>query len=119
MLASASVSLAGPLFSLVLALAASLPLPCLVYFVARRLGWKRGLRALALVLAALASCLLLSLGFLALQEPGPPTQHSQFAGLDVVLTWSIFGLTHALVLVTLLVLDRRSPRATGARRRDF
>jgi hypothetical protein len=112
------VSLAGPLFGITLALAASLPLPCLVFFASRRARWGRGLRSLALVISALASCLILSLGYLALQEPGPPTQHSQFRGVDVVLSWSIFGLTHGLVLTALLVLDRRAPTSTGARRRD-
>ncbi|MBM3990807.1 MAG: hypothetical protein FJ298_07340 [Planctomycetes bacterium] len=103
------MSLAGPLLGLVLALIASLPVPALVFFVARRRSWRRGWRALAGVLGAVVSCSLLSVGVLAQGDASPPTQHSQFDGLDEVVTWSLFGLTHALVLAALLVLDRRAP----------
>lgn len=102
------MSLFGPLLSLALALVASVIVPGVAFLAARRAGWTRRSRTLALALAAVLGCALWSLGFLALRDPQPTTQHSQFEGLDVLLTWSIFGGAHLLVLVVLLFLDRRA-----------
>ncbi len=83
---------------------ASLPLPLAAWRLCVRQFRARPITFVAIAAATLVSYFACAGIYLSTRPPSPPTQHSQFEGLDEFLAWAGLGVCHLLSLALCLVL---------------
>jgi protein-S-isoprenylcysteine O-methyltransferase Ste14 len=114
-----TMPLLGLVLSAIAGLLVSLPLPFAAWRLCVRRFRARPITSLAIVAATLVSYFLCVGLYLSTRPPSPPTQHSQFEGLEPFVAWAGLGVCHLLSLALFLALafTRSAPaRAAGSTR---
>ena len=82
----------------------SLPLPFAAWRLCVRRFCARPITLLAIFAAALVSYFACVGIYLSTRPPSPPTQHSQFEGMEEFLAWAGLGVCHLISLALCLAL---------------
>jgi hypothetical protein len=102
----------GPMLLAIGGLLVSLPLPFAAWRLCVRQLRARPITFLAILASSLVSYFAWVGVYLSTRVASPPSQHSQFAGVDAMLAWVGFGVCHLITLAVVLTLAWRRPAST-------